>query len=278
MGWWSKFLRLRKQNDIIKIMCLYLIIGAVFIANAVINGIRLYQSVQSPAEYVLMGNGQNAAANVTLKEIGELENVAALSRQKEMMITVKYQGDEIEFSCTKLSGAYLEKVYGIRESGAMPTFYMNEKAYGQLKKNEYGPVEDSGNGELRITYSVMDASKDASANQTGGTAKVVRIQTGMPEDEPFVFCKGDSMGLSENTPDIRVFVNRQDLDGEDVNRLLGFGYTLVNEKEVQETEYLRQMQLVKIQYGGAVAAISLTCAGFLWKFFGKKAADDETGK
>ncbi len=266
MRWWSKFLKLRRQNDIIKIMCLYLIIGAVFIVNAIFNGFRLYQSVQSPAEYVLTGNEQNAASNAKLQEISELENVAALSRQKEMMITIKYQASETVFSCTKLSEAYMEMVYGIQESGAMTTFYMNQKAYGQIKKNDYSLGEDSDNGELRVNYTAGDAPE----SQTGGTARVMLVQTRMPEEEPFVFCKGDGMSMSENTADIRVFVNRQDLGGEDVKRLQAFGFTLVNEKEVQEAQYLRQIQLVKIQYGGAVAAISLTCAGFLWRFFGRK--------
>lgn len=266
MRWWSKFLKLRRQNDIIKIMCLYLVIGAVFIVNAVLNGILLYQSVQSPAEYVLMGNEQNAAANAKLREISELENVAALSRQKEMMITIKYQASETVFSCVKLSEAYMEKVYGIQESGAMTTFYMNPKAYEQIKKNEYSSSEGGDSGELRVNYTAGDAPE----SQTGGTARVVQVQTGMPKEEPFVFCKGDGISMSMDTADIRVFVKRQDLGGEDVKRLLGFGFTLVNEKEVQEKEYQRQIQFVKIQYGGVVAAISLSCAVFLWRFFGRK--------
>lgn len=260
MKWWNKFWKLRKQKDIVKIMFLYFVIGAVFIANAAYHGILLYRIAQSPAEYVVAKAAGSAVTETELEEIRRLEHVTAASRQQEVPVTVKYQAKEAAFSCILLSKSYLETAYGIREKGAMKTFYMNRKAYEQLMQRT-----DSGGEELVVSY-VREDFAEEDEGQKGGTAKAVLVTAGIPEEEPVVFCRGDSAELTGDTAELRVRVGRQELDGGIVKRLENLGYSAVNREEIREAEYLRELELVRIRYGAVVGGICLVSVWVLGRF------------
>lgn len=260
MKWWNKFWKLRKQKDVVKIMLLYFVIGMGFMANAVYHGILLYRIVQSPAEYVVAKIAGSAVTETELEEIRRLEYVIAASRQQEEPVTVKYQMKEADFSCILLSESYLETAYGIRKNGAMKTFYMNRKAYEQLMQRT-----GSGGEELVVSY-VMESLAEGDEGQKGGTAKAVLVTAGIPEEEPVVFCRGDSAELTGDVAELRVRVGRQELDGGNVRRLENLGYSVVNREEIREAEYLRELELVRIQYGAAVGGICLVSVWVLWRF------------
>ena len=50
------FLRLRKQNDLVKIICILGVAGVGFFASVMYHVWGLYQYVDTPAEYVLTGS------------------------------------------------------------------------------------------------------------------------------------------------------------------------------------------------------------------------------
>lgn len=261
MKWWNKFWKLRKQKDVVKIMLLYFVIGMGFMVNAVYHGILLYRIVQSSAEYVVAKAAGGSVTETELEEIRGVENVTAVSRQQEVPVTVKYQTKEAAFSCILLSESYLEAAYGIRKNGAMKTFYMNRKAYELLMQGR-----SSGGEELVVSYGKEDFGEEEGGGQKAGTAKAVLVTDGMPEEEPVVFCRGDSTELTGDTAEIRVRVGRQDLDGGNVKRLENLGYPVVNREAIKEAEYLREMEWVRIQYGAAVGGICLVCVWMLWRF------------
>ena len=160
----------------------------------------------------------------------------------------------------------MEEVYGIRDEGAMTTIYMNQKAFSVLLQNT-DSVGYSRNGEaaraLRVTY-VKEAEGDEPSRQK--TADVVLVKEGVPEDELFVFCKGDPIDLAKYASGRRVYAERQDLYQETAERLQNKGFTIANMQEIRETEYRLQTEAVEIRYGVMTAALCLFCAGVLEKF------------
>lgn len=263
---WKRFLKLRKQDDRVKIILALAVLGAVFMIRAVYHGIRIYQTVQSSAEYVITADAPGGTLAGRQRELMQEENITAAGLWRQTSLTVKYQGRETAFSCSELSEDYMEEVYGIRDEGAMKTIYMNQKAISQLLQEGDGIGYFKENGEvrtLRVTY-VKEADGDETFRQK--TAEVVLVKEGVPEDAPFVFCKGDPIDLTKYASGIRVYTGGQELYGETVDRLQNKGFTIANMQEIRETEYLLQTEAVKIRYGVITAALCLFCAGVLEKF------------
>lgn len=283
MSWWKRFWRLRKQNDVVKIMLLFSVLGLGFIANAVYNGMQIYKLVNEPVEYVLSGWETGSSLDSRLSELAGLENVAAVSCQIDSVAMVKYQTFESTISYVMLSEKFIESSYGIRDRGSMKTFYMNAAAYKQFTQSVYfrtaegknsGNVQGSSLGYvdegLRVSYSLdgqatsneEGSSADNQVSDTAyGTAKVVLVDTDIAGDEPYVFCKGDRASLLRSATGVRVRVGQQDLDGMNVKQMQGLGFSVVNEELIIRTEYEQEIQIIKIKFGLLLAVV---CAVSIW--------------
>ena len=275
---WKKFWRLRKQEDAVKLMLLFFAAGAAFLGNAVYNGVELYRQLQSPAEYVLWSNAQSGAADSQLSALREIKHVTAVSHQKEIPVTARKNGKETAFTCTELSGEYMEKVYGIRKSGATKTFYMNQKAYSQMKQelgsansvdshaqSAHGEKNSSGESkeaeEMQICYLVEAESLEEEAALKERTAKVVLVQQGVPQEEPYVFTKAAMQSIE---PQVRVCVGQQELEGGITQRLEAAGFAVEQTQIVQEAEYRQELKIVRLGYALLAGLLCLVCVWALW--------------
>lgn len=211
MKWWKKFWRIRKQEDRVKIVLLLFLLGIVFLFYGVYNGICLYQAVQTPVEYVLAGDSGEQNLGRKLNEIREWENMAGASIFRESSVLITYQGEETTFSCVELSEEYIKDVYGISQSGATKTFYMNQKAFDMVKEtNEAFSYKQSGSEDtLRMTYETEEAEEGQTQlpekeRKEKKTAEIVRVKEGVNEEEPFVFSAGEKGILIKYGMGIRV--------------------------------------------------------------------------
>lgn len=275
MKWWKKFWKLRKQNDVIKVMLFFFAAGTAFCANAIYNGILLYQEAQSPAEYIITGEFSGNIQDTKWKKIRELEDVAAISRQTDNSITMQYQGSETTFTCTVLSKEYLEAVYGIKESGAATIFYVNQIAFDQLKQDMSNPQafeQAVKNNSLLVNYTAENqplAGTDSLGGDTTAipvrrTAKIVLMENSI-SDSPYVCYSGNGSALAESTA-LRVCFRRQNADNENAQKLQMLGFTIETADLVQETEYTIEIQIVRIGHSIIAALICLACTAALWKY------------
>ena len=268
---WNDFLKLRRQYDVVKIICLYAAIGIFFLASAFLNGIFLYREIAGSAEYIFTENRNGVLMEARLEEIRRLGCVADVSRQRVVTVSVKYKTNEAVFSCTELSESYIKTAYGLTESGAMKTFYMNRTAYDQLTRDVTGQEKSADQGRLRVSYTTEESEQTAAVGGTDEISAVaVLIAEGLSEEEPIVFCRGNGTGLSENVSQLRVLTKRQGITGENVRQIQALGFSLENMQTVREAEYRRELQMVRIKYGGVAAAVSLAAACVLSKVFCKK--------
>lgn len=274
MEGWKKFWKLRRQDDRVKVMLMFFAAGVIFFTCAGYQSVRYYKMIQSPAEYVLTTENVRTNVRKELSEICKLDEIAAVGFQSERDITLKYQEYEGTFSCMELSKAYMEAVYGVKESSSMKTFYMNEKAYRQLCR-ESGLKERqtgrAGGNSLRLSYmdsaSKADSADPVSASSVAAAARVMLVKQNMPKKEPYVFCKKGVQNEVETMLPVRIFARRQDWDGQLVKKLQESGFTLENQEEVRKEEYERGLLSCGLKYNLLAAVICFCSAAALRRFY-----------
>ncbi len=268
------FLRLRKQNDLVKIICILGLAGVGFFASVMYHVWGLYQYVDTPAEYVLTGN-----EGISKKGMDELEHykgVMQVSRQMDTSVTLTYKGSEGTMECTMLSQEYMENMFHIKVPSGTKRFYMNETAFDQWKQalmetNEQlgsvvGTAQSDGNLEIDVHYSMLDISADdmfsgggdVSAGEVYKTAKLVVIKNeeeNGEEEKSFVCTVGTDSQLLKDAFKLRVKFAKHDLDGLQVSKLRKMNYVIENEDVVITEEYEIKMKLFHAQYGLLCLAI-----------------------
>lgn len=266
-----EFLRLRKQNDTVKLMCFCILIGAGFFVNVLYHAGTLYHSVQSPVEYQLIR--ESKVTDEQISELAQEEDVSAVSRSLDIPVTVKYQGQETMMTCTMLSKSYIETVYGITASGSEKRYYMNEKAFkeiqtGFLENNvslEKGNITEYGE-EYKIQYLEEEegSEEENMPQQTFHSAKLVVLKEKTEQETALIFTVEDGTGLNK-ADSARVLFSRYDLDGIRMENLTKMGYEVQNEQMLAMEEYEMKIRLFHIRYGILVCAVFLVALYYMKK-------------
>lgn len=272
MNWWKKFWRLRKQEDRVKIVFLLFLLGIACLVYGIYNSVRLHQAMHTSVEYMLTGEGNGSPLERKQKELREWENLAGISICRKSGVRITYRGQETAFSCMELSADYIEKIYGLAQSGVTKTFYMNQKAFDMVKEAEGDAVAGMfGNADsLRVTYEIEDTEEGQAkqAEHEGKekkTAVIVLVKEGVREEEPFVFSAAENGILEKYGTEIRICSKGQDMDGSQVRKLQEMGLTVENMQMYQELEYFRNVKEIRIKYNLGMAALCLFCACMLWR-------------
>lgn len=259
MKWWSKFWKIRKQKDKVKLMLLFILLGIGFFGHLIYEGIRLYQITITPAEYILTSHDSTGITDKQMKELWELEQVSAVSRQQELSLELAGQRGKLNLTCLEVSRSYLENAYGIQSNSSMQVFYVNTLAYEELIRS-MGYVE--GGDALPTDWNMGYIL----GGEEAGMAKIILVTEGVPNDQPYAFHEGNSVRLAKHSPAIRVQVSQQDLDGMQVQRFRQSGLEIVNNTEVEEMLFRRETMLLQMKYDCIIAVLCLLSAGCLKKF------------
>ncbi|MDE6635380.1 MAG: hypothetical protein K2K09_02090 [Lachnospiraceae bacterium] len=249
------FLRLRRQNDTVKIMCILALVGMVSFASVLYHVWGIYNYVNTSAEYVLTGEG--AVSKKRVDELRQSEGVASVSRQMDCSVTVMYRGTSAKINCTMLSREYLEDMFGSEVLDGTKKIFMNEAAFSEWRqalaeKNEGMAYLDNEGNEgdseaFDIRYSLAEDSIPAYTQQYK-SAKLIVIKDG--EKEESFACMPETDGcLMKQAYSLRVKYEKHDLDGLHVETLRKLGYEMENEEIIAAEEYEVSVKLLHIQYG-----------------------------
>ena len=126
-----EFLRLRRQQDAVKIIILYVIAIGVCCGFLIRDGLRYAQITRTKEEFKLIGNDQ-VLTDSKVQRVREIEGVTAVSYDVSDSVTVTYQANTTSFEAELLSEAYIQEVYGITQEGSTMTYYANAAAYKQI--------------------------------------------------------------------------------------------------------------------------------------------------
>lgn len=252
MNWWKSFLKLRRQNDAVKIALLMILAAVGFFAGAVYRGVMLYRLINAPVEYILTGTGD-------LSEIEALEGVVAVSTQKEQTMTVLYRGKEYPVSYTVLSEDYLRAVFDIHKAGATPTVYMNQAAYRQF-----------GSAESKLSVSCVQEEVDSDAPGASGspkqtTARLLLTETILEKEQPQAFAIRTAPDMQIREQPLRVCFQKRDLDGSQIKQLENLGFMLADREAQLPAEYEKKELLLRLKYEAGIGILCLIAAGAIKK-------------
>ena len=212
-----EFLRLRRQQDAVKIIILYVIAIGVCCGFLIRDGLRYAQITRTKEEFKLIGNDQ-VLTDSKVQRVREIEGVTDVSYDVSDSVTVSYQANTTSFEAELLSEAYIQEVYGITQEGSTMTYYANNAAYKQICQSLSQDVTPIQTDEITVSYTssiaeshrIDSATGDdgiASQSENSQTARIIRTDIG--GDVPFICAIGDPVTLKK-TGNLRIQIARQD--------------------------------------------------------------------
>lgn len=258
------FFRLRKQNDTVKIICILILVGVFCLVQAVYHAGLIYQFVNTPVEYVLAG--VITINDAKLREFEQTENVAAVSREMEISVSIKYKGTTVNESCVLLSRNYLERAYHVNVTGSEKVIYMNETAADNLRQTfiaqgiyiSFQPTADNTEYDIRYAEEGTESSKNYKS------AKLVIIKDSLHDTLPFICMAEDGIRLSKESTALRILLKQHNLDRIQVNNFQYAGYEIENENDIIKEEYELKIRMLHIGYGVLIWGICTLSAAVLW--------------
>ena len=211
-----EFLRLRRQQDAVKIIILYVIAIGVCCGFLIRDGLRYAQITRTKEEFKLIGNDQ-VLTDSKVQRVREIEGVTDVSYDVSDSVTVSYQANTTSFEAELLSEAYIQEVYGITQEGSTMTYYANNAAYKQICQSLSQDIAPIQTEELTVTYtSSMEQSQNANqptdsgndASQAGDSRTARIVQADIGGDTPFICAIGDPVTLKASG-NLRIRIARQ---------------------------------------------------------------------
>ena len=80
-----ELLKLRKQDDFVKIIFIYIIISIAMIVTILINGLNMYKTIYTSKEYVL--TSAKEISDNGYENLKKIKNISSVSKQKTESIS-----------------------------------------------------------------------------------------------------------------------------------------------------------------------------------------------
>ena len=238
-----EFLRLRRQQDAVKIIILYVIAIGVCCGFLIRDGLRYAQITRTKEEFKLIGNDQ-VLTDSKVQQVREIDGVTAVSNDVSDSVIVTYQTNTTSFEAELLSEAYIQEVYGISQESSMMTYYANTAAYDQIRQSLSQDVTPIQTDEITVTYTSsiaeshrIDSATDddgiASQAENSKTARIIRTDIG--GDAPFICAVGDPVTLKK-TGNLRIQIARQNQSQRVLTLASNLSFSNDNTLEIYQTQ------------------------------------------
>lgn len=277
---WIRFLQLRRQNDTVKIICLFVLTAVISLVHAGFYIWDIYQYANTPAEYVL--TKAETVTEMDMDELCQSMEVTRISRQKEQTLSLRIYGKDVEITVLVMEKEYMEKRFGRESSAGTTRFYMNQNAFSAIQQEMEGAGIASGRGieqtkELPVSYVIDEAiPSDGDGGDEGGkegysltqsdkTAKCIVVENEAPEEEPYICITAKNSLFLKDADSVRVQLKAHDLDGLQTEQLKKMGYEIENEKEVIQEEFEVELSLLHIWCGLLVCGVCLVGIYGMWR-------------
>ena len=250
-----EFLRLRRQQDAVKIIILYVIAIGVCCGFLIRDGLRYAQITRTKEEFKLIGNDQ-VLSDSKVQRVREIEGVTDVSYDVSDSVTVSYQANTTSFEAELLSEAYIQEVYGITQEGSTTTYYANTAAYKQICQSLSQDIAPIQTEELTVTYTSSteqsqntnqptDSGSDAS--QAGGsrTARIVQVDIG--GNTPFICAVGDPVTL-KTSGNLRIRIARQDQSQKVLTLAGNLSFSNDNAMEIYQAQAKLDQLFIRVKF------------------------------
>ena len=250
-----EFLRLRRQQDAVKIIILYLIAIGVCCGFLIRDGLRYAQITRTKEEFKLIGNDL-VLTDSKVQRVREIEGVTAVSYDVSDSVTVTYQANTTSFEVELLSEAYMQEVYGITQESSTTTYYANAAAYSQIIQSLSQDIAPIQAEELTVTYtSSLEQSQNANqptgngsdASQAGDsrTARIVQVDIG--GGSPFICAVGDPVTL-KTSGNLRIQIARQDQSQKVLTLVGNLSFSNDNALEIYQAQAKLDQLFIRVKF------------------------------
>lgn len=264
-----RLLKLRKQNDRIKIQWLLCIFAIFFIGSSAYQGIQFYQLIHTPKEYELELPTQRTGTVLDVTSLQEIEDVEAVTEEIEGTVTFQAHSNTVSIRSISVSKTYLEDAYGWKEDTGMTVMYVNQAAYMEIQtllssNTEIGTLEGETKNETDVSrFPEIQCSYEM--DDETGTAKIVLLDL-IQEEEACIFRTADSLSLQKGRTGMRIYFGQQDIDGTHMRQVNQAGYIFRNESEQECDGYEKQIGWMKVQNNFILGILFLVFTLILQKY------------
>lgn len=268
-----EFLRLRRQQDAVKIIILYVIAIGVCCGFLIRDGLRYAQITRTKEEFKLIGNDL-VLTDSKVQRVREIEGVTAVSYDVRDSVTVTYQANTTSFEAELLSEAYMQEVYGITQEGSTTTYYANAAAYSQIIQSLSQDIAPIQADELTVTYTSSEEQSqianqptgngsDVSQAGSGRTARIVQADIG--GDAPFICAVGDPVTL-KTSGNLRIQIARQDQSQKVLTLAGNLSFSNDNALEIYQAQAKLDQLFIRIKFELLLMAICLVTVVSMRKY------------
>lgn len=251
----KEFLRLRRQQDAVKIIILYVIAIGVCCGFLIRDGLRYAQITRTKEEFKLIGNDK-VLTDSKVQRVREIEGVTAVSYYVSDSVTVTYQANTTSFEAELLSEAYIQEVYGITQEGSTMTYYANTAAYKQICQSLSQDIAPIQTDELTVTYtSSTEQSQNVNqptdsrsdALQAGGSRTARIVQADIGGDTPFICAVGDPVTLKASG-NLRIQIARQDQSQKVLTLAGNLSFSNDNAMEIYQAQAKLDQLFIQVKF------------------------------
>lgn len=249
-----ELLKLRRQNDIVKIVFVYLLVGIVFMIITIVNTVKFYMAVNEPTEYRMIKSGVIHTEDIS--SISGMEDVLCVSRSINESVSIKYQVESLSMPCAVVSKDYIEKIFDVKCDTNSKTFYVNEFTFNQLKQ-EFRVNNDSN--VMSVKYSL------GGENEEYKNARIVVVEDELHTDEAIIYTFDTDLKLQKEASELQLVITRHDLDDSLKTRFENQGFTFTDDEELISWKYELEIWLLKLKYGILISVMSLLAGIVMYK-------------
>ena len=264
--WISRLLQERRQNDRVKLECLFWCLAVILLALAGWQGELFYQDLKEQIEYELWLPEQGSNHSNTYDELLDLQDVTAVTPYVDSTVTLLAPETSMVVQAVGLSEDYIEKVYHPQMEHGMAVLYVNESTYQAVQRmlrawqtdsNLYEEGEGAGeNPTTQCSYEM---------NGRNGVIKIIPAALGH-EGEMYGCLVMDSLTLQKEGIGLKVCFSGRDVDGSQIRGMKEYGYYPSNDLQLSCNEYEKQLRWIRIRDYGIGGMMFLVFALLLRKY------------
>lgn len=237
----KRLLRLRKQDDCVKLALLLFLAAGWLLYSAVTQGAAYARMQARPVEYVVESNFSGAVLEANLQQLQALDGVVGVSCQREFSISA----NDRMLTVTALERQYLTDCYEIEPSNTDSRYWLNTAAYINFLGSAASPA--------RLTYQREERTESGD----------FFLLPGLAGKGPYAVTQGNTTTLGASTT-LRVMFEHTDLSGADIRKLGELGFTVLNQAEMERRGFETELALTRFTHASLSALFALIAgAAFL---------------
>ena len=267
----KRLLRRRQQNDRIKIEMWLALAGAVCVVVFLIQGIRLYQYITSPIEYILEAPDSISDMDSIAIQLADVPAYEAAGVYKDQDITLLIGDIPISVHMKAVSKEYMDTI------PSMPVFYVSDQTYREVRKMLDTDREGNDDNEMssldhNIPGNIFDNTEEENEEElqcsyrkddTVGKAKLIplSISQGLEQaDGHYGYMIESGYHLTKEPDGILLWCKKKDLDGSQIQAIQSAGGQIQDLSGYQISEQEKQIYWIELRNWGI---IGIMCCGFV---------------